>query len=72
MPHRLSVAKKLIDVTVNQAESTNTAAAANASALIDQTGRQRAAVADLDWILEKAPDGVDLDRVREMREVFSR
>lgn len=35
-----------------------------------ETGRQDAAIADLDWILEKAPEGLDLDRVHEMREFF--
>jgi regulator of sirC expression with transglutaminase-like and TPR domain len=35
-----------------------------------QSGRRTAAVADLDWFLEHEPEGVDLDRVREMREYF--
>jgi regulator of sirC expression with transglutaminase-like and TPR domain len=36
-----------------------------------QTGRQAAAIADLDWFLEHQPPGVDLDRIREMRAAFS-
>lgn len=35
-----------------------------------ETGRRDAAVADLDWFLEHQPEGLDLDRVRQMREVF--
>jgi serine protease Do len=31
------------------------------------TGRREAALADLDWFLDNEPDGVDLDRLREMR-----
>ena len=36
------------------------------------TGRRDAAVADLDWFLEHRPNGLDLDRIREMRDLFSR
>ena len=36
------------------------------------TGRRDAAVADLDWFLEHRPNGLDLDRIREMRELFLR
>ncbi len=35
-----------------------------------QTGRRDAALADLDWLLEHQPPGLDLDRIREMREFF--
>lgn len=35
-----------------------------------ETGRRDAAVADLDWFLEHQPEGLDLDRIRQMREVF--
>ena len=35
-----------------------------------QTGRKASAIADLDWILEKQPPGLDLQRIREMREYF--
>lgn len=35
-----------------------------------ETGRRDAAIADLDWFLEHQPEGLDLDRVRQMREVF--
>ena len=37
-----------------------------------QHGRRRAAVEDLDWILENQPPGVDLDQVRRMRDAFSK
>lgn len=37
-----------------------------------QTGRRAAALADLDWILEAKPAGLDLDRIRQMREQFER
>jgi regulator of sirC expression with transglutaminase-like and TPR domain len=40
--------------------------------LRSQTGRRAAAVADLDWFLEQRPEGIDLDKIREMREFFSR
>jgi regulator of sirC expression with transglutaminase-like and TPR domain len=40
--------------------------------LRSQTGRRAAAVADLDWFLEHQPDGIDLDKLREMREFFLR
>ncbi len=36
-----------------------------------QTGRRAAALADIDWILDKQPDGIDLDQVRAMREQFA-
>jgi regulator of sirC expression with transglutaminase-like and TPR domain len=36
------------------------------------TGRKSAAIADLDWILAKAPADIDLDEIRRMREVFER
>lgn len=35
-----------------------------------ETGRRDAALADLDWFLEHRPEGLDLERVRQMREVF--
>ncbi|MEE3220146.1 MAG: tetratricopeptide repeat protein, partial [Planctomycetota bacterium] len=35
-----------------------------------RTGRNRAALADLDWFLENEPEGIDLDRVRQMRAQF--
>lgn len=35
-----------------------------------ETGRRDAAVADLDWFLEHEPDGIDLERIRAMRELF--
>ncbi len=37
-----------------------------------QAGRTQSALGDLDWIIEQQPPSVDLDRVRQMREVFSR
>jgi len=36
-----------------------------------QTGRRAAAVADLDWILDKRPEGIDLEELRAMREHFA-
>lgn len=35
-----------------------------------ETGRRRAALSDIDWILEKKPAGLDLDRIRQLREFF--
>jgi regulator of sirC expression with transglutaminase-like and TPR domain len=35
-------------------------------------GRKRAALEDIDWILENQPEGVDLQQVRRMRELFAR
>lgn len=35
-------------------------------------GRTRAALDDLDWILEHEPEGVDLGQVRRMRELFAK
>ncbi|MCH7728282.1 MAG: trypsin-like peptidase domain-containing protein [Planctomycetes bacterium] len=35
-----------------------------------ETGRRSGAIADLDWFLENQPEGVDLDRIRQMREMF--
>ena len=37
-----------------------------------QQGRKMAAVEDLDWILRHEPEGIDLDRVRAMREAFAK
>jgi serine protease Do len=37
-----------------------------------ETGRRLAAVSDLDWFLENQPSGIELDKIREMREVFLR
>ena len=36
-----------------------------------QAGRKKAAVDDLDWILEREPEGIDLNQVRRMRELFA-
>jgi regulator of sirC expression with transglutaminase-like and TPR domain len=36
-----------------------------------KAGRQRdSALADLDWLIEQSPAGVDLDRVRELRRIL--
>jgi len=35
-----------------------------------ETGRRAAAIADLDWFLEKQPEGIDLDKIRAMRTFF--
>jgi serine protease Do len=35
-----------------------------------ETGRQASGVADLDWILKKKPEGLDLNRVQQMRDHF--
>jgi regulator of sirC expression with transglutaminase-like and TPR domain/S1-C subfamily serine protease len=35
-----------------------------------QTGRRDAALADLNWILEQQPQGIDLERIRQMRDYF--
>lgn len=37
-----------------------------------QEGRQRAALEDLDWIIEHEPPGINLDEVRRMRDMFAR
>ncbi|MCA9211688.1 MAG: tetratricopeptide repeat protein [Planctomycetales bacterium] len=39
--------------------------------LLHQEGRKRAALQDLDWILDKEPAGIDLDQIRRMREAFA-
>ena len=36
-----------------------------------EAGRQADALADLDWILERKPENIDLDRVRELRQRIS-
>ena len=36
-----------------------------------QTGRRAAALADIDWILDRRPDAVDLDELRRMRDSFA-
>jgi serine protease Do len=35
-----------------------------------ETGRKAAAIADLDWIIEQEPDGIDLEQLRAMRQFF--
>lgn len=35
-------------------------------------GDRSGAIADLDWVLEKRPEGIDLERVREFRELLDR
>ena len=35
-----------------------------------ETGREAAAIADLDWFLEKKPAGLDLEQIRELQERF--
>jgi regulator of sirC expression with transglutaminase-like and TPR domain len=37
-----------------------------------QAGDRKGALADLDWLLEKEPEGVDLNRVRQMRRFLMR
>src|SRR5262249_31080300 len=37
-----------------------------------QTGRPERARADVDWLLEKEPAGVNLDQVRELKRVLER
>lgn len=37
-----------------------------------ETGRRDGAVADLDWFLATEPEGLDLERIRQMREMFLR
>lgn len=37
-----------------------------------ETGRRDAAIADLDWILEKMPPDLDLERIHQMRDYFQR
>ena len=37
-----------------------------------ETGRKKSAIADLDWFLDHEPENLDLDRIRQMREYFSR
>jgi regulator of sirC expression with transglutaminase-like and TPR domain/S1-C subfamily serine protease len=36
-----------------------------------ETGRKRAAVADLDWFLDAAPPGVDLQSIRDLKQRFT-
>jgi serine protease Do len=35
-----------------------------------ETGRRAAAIADLDWFLETEPEGVELERIHQMRDLF--
>jgi regulator of sirC expression with transglutaminase-like and TPR domain len=35
-----------------------------------ETGRKSAAIADLDWFLENKPAELDLERIRQMRDLF--
>lgn len=35
-----------------------------------ETGRRDAAVAELDWFFDRRPEGLDLDRIREMQDYF--
>jgi hypothetical protein len=37
-----------------------------------QAGNPDGAKEDADWLLEKAPKGVDLDRVKELRKLLDR
>ena len=37
-----------------------------------ETGRRDEALADLDWFLENKPEGIELERIREMRKFFER
>ena len=37
-----------------------------------QSGDRRGALEDADWVLEHRPEGVDLNRVRELREFLAR
>jgi regulator of sirC expression with transglutaminase-like and TPR domain len=37
-----------------------------------QGGDRAGALVDIDWLLEKRPEGIDLDRVREFRELLQR
>jgi regulator of sirC expression with transglutaminase-like and TPR domain len=37
-----------------------------------QSGQKAGALADLDWLLEKKPEGIDLERVQELRRVLER
>src|SRR5207253_2198083 len=37
-----------------------------------QTGHRPAARNDVDWLLDKAPDGIDLDDVREMQRLLEK
>ena len=35
-------------------------------------GQRDGAIADTEWLLEKKPDGIDLERVRELRRLLDR
>ncbi|MCA9153298.1 MAG: tetratricopeptide repeat protein [Planctomycetales bacterium] len=35
-----------------------------------ESGRRQSAIADLDWFLEHVPDGLELDRIRQLRAYF--
>jgi serine protease Do len=37
-----------------------------------ETGRRAAAIRDLDWFLEHQPQGVELEKIRELRELFQK
>jgi regulator of sirC expression with transglutaminase-like and TPR domain len=42
------------------------------AALRVQAGQRQEAVTDIDWLLEHRPDGIDLDRVLEMRRMLTK
>jgi len=37
-----------------------------------QTGNKRGALEDVDWLLDHQPDGVNLDRIHELRRLITR
>ena len=37
-----------------------------------ETGHKAAAIADLDWIVERRPPGLDLQRIEQMKAFFLR
>jgi serine protease Do len=37
-----------------------------------QSGDKAGALADVDWLLEHEPEGIDLERVRQLRRVLTR
>ena len=37
-----------------------------------QTGRRQGAVEDTDWLLEHRPEGMNIDRVKELRRLLDR
>ena len=52
-------------------DSTNPAHRGMRAVLRQETGRKEAAMEDLDWFFENSPEGIDLDQIQRMKDLFS-